>query len=189
MDVQTLKVNVIPVIDHIADAVYTPEVWAKFATIRGRWYKINRPEGFALEISTDQTTWTEVTGVVYNDAAKTCSVVMKDLTPNTTYYFRTRSTALTSETVRQFSTEQANQVPYLNFDIWYMDGKSPMVGESTANIIWDSGNKGGATFGYTPTVEETTDVIRGSAVKMVTQYAVIKLAAGNIYTGQFVGLS
>ncbi|MGL5682271.1 MAG: PCMD domain-containing protein [Marinifilaceae bacterium] len=186
---ETLKVMVIPDIDHIADEISTPEVWAKFATIRGRWYTIDRPEGFAIEYSTDQITWTPATNVTYNDGSKTCSAFIKDLAPATTYYFRTTSATVVSETVREFNTEAANQVPYMNFDNWYMDGKSPMVGESANNIIWDSGNKGGAGFGYTPTTEETTDVIKGSAVRMQTQYAVVKLAAGNIYTGKFVDLS
>ena len=186
----TLRINVIPDIDHIADEVNIMDVWAKFATIRGRWYTIEQPTDFALEYSTDQTQWTPVSNPHVDVANKTIIGSLTNLQPNTTYYFRTTGGGKgASTTIRSFTTERADQLPWMNFDAWYMDGKAPMVGVSGEPIVWDSGNKGGALFGYIPTTEETGVVVRGSAAKLASVNAVVKFAAGNLYTGKFVELS
>lgn len=190
----TLRISVIPDIDHIADEASVMDIWAKFATIRGRWYTLNKPEGMALEYSTDQNTWTRAGDMRFDETNKTFSASLTALQPNTTYYFRTTATEKgASATVRSFTTEGAEQIPYMNFDRWYMSGKSPMVGESGATQYWDSGNPGGAGFGIIPTTEETSFVVNGSAVKLASMGysllgAKVKFAAGNIYTGKFIGL-
>lgn len=186
----SLRISVIPDIDHIADEANVMDVWAKFATIRGRWYTAARPEGMALEYSTDRSRWTTATALSFNDAAKTFTASLTGLEPSATYYFRTTSTEKgASETVREFTTEAAEQVPFSNFDNWYKDGKAPVVGVSGESVIWDSGNKGGASFSIIPTTEVTgAEAVSGSAVKMESQYAVVKFAAGNIYTGEFAGM-
>ena len=187
----TLRVSVIPDMEHIADEVVVGEVWAKFATIRGRWYTTERPEDMGLEISEDQTTWTNA-DVAFQSDSKLFSAYLTNLKPNTTYYFRTKSASWVSDVVRQFHTESADQIPYLSFDNWFMDGKSPMLGVSGQTQYWDSGNPGGASYGFIPTTEEKSSVVKGSAAKLaslgVTVVVKIKFAAGNLYTGKFVGL-
>ncbi len=183
----TLRIAVIPDIDHIADDVNVMDVWAKFATIRGRWYTLTRPEGMALEYSVDRSQWMQATTLSFNEETKTFSASLTGLEPATTYYYRTTSTESgASETIRKFTTERAEQVAYMNFDDWYKDGKAPVVGISGQPVIWDSGNKGGASFSIIPT-NETSDAVSGKAVKMESQYAVVKFAAGNIYTGSYGG--
>lgn len=185
----TLRISVIPDMDHVAANINRYDIWAKFATISGQWYTIDCPEGMTFEYSSDQTSWISVDqqNILFNNAAKTMTVCLTNLTPGTVYYYRTVSNAFTSDQIKTFTTEEAVVVPYLNFDNWYSSGKSPMVGESADNIVWDSGNKGGAGFGFIPTTQEKTDVIRGSAVKLESMYAVVKFAAGNLYTGSFGG--
>lgn len=184
----TLKVSVIPDMEHVADEVSVPEVWATFATVKGRWYTTVRPAALELEYSVDQVNWTSASDLKFSDSDKTFVGSLNGLNPNTGYYFRTKSETWTSDIVRQFKTEVTNQVPFMNFDDWYMDGKSPVAGLSKDNIIWDSGNKGGAGFGFTPTTEEKSLVVNGSAARLESQYAAVKFAAGNIYTGSFGGV-
>lgn len=184
----TLRISVIPDIDHIADEVNVMDVWAKFATIRGRWYTATRPEGLALEYSADGNQWKQAPALTFNEEAKTFSASLTGLEPATTYYYRTTTTeGGASETTRQFTTERAEQVAYMNFDDWDKDGKAPMVGILGQPVIWDSGNKGGAGMGYIPTYE-TSDAVRGKAVEMKSLWAAVKFAAGNIYTGEFGGM-
>lgn len=74
----------------------------------------------------------------------------------------------------------------MNFDSWYLSGKAVCPGVEGITV-WDTGNKGGASFGFNPTTEEKTDV------KVVQQpdwlrVCAVKFAAGSIYTGTFGGL-
>ena len=62
-----------------------------------------------------------------------------------------------------------------------------------AQNIWGSGNgsatkKGLSTLGENPTMEETTNVVNGKAVKMISKWIGgfgNKFAAGNIFTGVY----
>ena len=184
----TLRISVIPDMDHVALNDNRYNVWAKFATISGQWYTVERPAGMTLEYSKDQNSWTKVNqeDIQFDDAMKSLTVCLTHLDPGTLYYYRTVSDNFVSDQVKSFTTEEAPVVPYLSFDNCYND-KGPVVGESKDNIIWDSGNKGGNSFGFTPTTQETNDVIKGSAVRMESMWAAVKFAAGNIYTGSFGG--
>lgn len=184
----TLRVSVIPDMDHTALNCNRYNIWAKFATIAGQWYTIDRPSGITFEYSKDQNTWNKVSpeNIQFNEATKSLTVRLTRLEPGTVYYYRTVSDNFISDQVKSFTTEEAFVVPYLSFDNWY-DDKGPVVGETSDNIIWDSGNKGGSGFGFTPTTQETVDVVRGSAVRMESMWAAVKFAAGNIYTGSFGG--
>ena len=56
----TLRISVIPDMDHVALNDNRYNVWAKFATISGQWYTVERPAGMTLEYSKDQNSWTKV---------------------------------------------------------------------------------------------------------------------------------
>ena len=43
--------------DHVALNDNRYNVWAKFATISGQWYTVERPAGMTLEYSKDQNSW------------------------------------------------------------------------------------------------------------------------------------
>lgn len=98
-------------------------------------------------------------------------------------------------TEMQFTTEEAAQLHNMSFDSWYMNGKAPMPNADAAHYIWDSANPGSASMDYIPTNKETSVVAVGGdgkcAAKLVTLggVPVVKLAAGNIYTGKFGGLA
>ena len=157
--------------------------WAKLAYLNG-----NIPSGKTgtpyFEIKEARaTTWTKVTAVV---SGKTFTAKATGLKPQTTYSVR----GVVGEeqgTEVSFTTEAAEQVPYSNFDLWYKNGKAWYTGVEGIST-WDSGNGGGASFGFNPTSEETSDVIKGSAAKLASCYAAVKFAAGSLYTGKFAGL-
>lgn len=157
--------------------------WAKFAYLDGKI-----PSGKTGTVGFEYkqakaSAWTkveaEVKGTVF-------SARINDLKPQTNYVFRgVIGNEVGSEVA--FSTEAAEQVSYSNFDAWYKDGKAWYTGVEGITT-WDSGNKGGASFGFNPTSEETADVVKGSAARLASCYAAVKFAAGSLYTGKFAGL-
>lgn len=193
MALDTLRIQVVPDMEHAAQNTVRYEVWATFATVSGKWFTQERPAGLTFEYSTDKTQWNRVENsrVQFNDAEKSCSAVLTGLTPGQTYYYRTVSDASESPEVKSFTTEEALQVPYLNFDTWFKDGTSWYLGEKS-NKIWDSGNKGANTMGEkNPTAPDATTKVdkvgNDTSAYLETKVAALGImAAGNIYTGNFV---
>lgn len=96
-----------------------------------------------------------------------------------------------TQPIETFRTDSAQQFPNFSFDSWHQEGKVwyPNPDMSAENYFWDSGNKGTSIAGgKNPTSEEKKDVIKGSAIRMASEYVVVKFAAGNIYTGSFVDI-
>jgi hypothetical protein len=90
-----------------------------------------------------------------------------------------------------FVTDRPLQLPNMNFDQWWLDGAVwyPFAQDTPeSDKVWDSANKGAAQFIGSSTTPEESDVIGGKAVKMVSKWAAVKFAAGNLYTGHFNGL-
>ena len=90
-----------------------------------------------------------------------------------------------------FVTDRPFQLPNMNFDQWWLDGAVwyPYAQDALeSDRVWDSANKGAAQFIGSSTTPEENDVISGKAVKMVSKWAAVKFAAGNLYTGHFNGL-
>ena len=118
--------------------------------------------------------------------------MMTHLQPETTYEYELTVDGKT-EGLKEFTTDAIQQVPNLNFDSWFLEGKVwyPDIDLSADNYFWDTGNKGASLAGGSdlPTMEEKKNVIKGSAIKMASKYVIIKFAAGNIYSGSFVGLA
>ncbi len=116
------------------------------------------------------------------------SATIKGLEPSTEYVVRVSNGEIAGAEVN-FTTGAAAQLENLSFDNWYMDGKAWMPNENSGMKIWDTANPGSAGLGIVPTLPEENVVVKGKAVKMETLITNIlgikKLAAGNIYTGQF----
>ncbi len=187
----TLRIRVIPDVDHAAHNVSRYEVWAKFATVSGQWFTTSRPMGIGLEYSSDKLVWTKVDNLSFDESNKTFSARLLNLTPGTTYYYRTYSNDFVSEDIKSFTTEQETQVPYLNFDIWFKSGKSWYVGEDMNSKIWDSGNEGANTVSAkNPTAPdaETKVNVEGNQNSAYLETKVVfgVMAAGNLYTGDFI---
>lgn len=173
-----------------AEAV-SADPWAMFATLNGKWFTSEMPEGLAFQYrKSSESSWTDVpaTSVTPDAAARTYTATVTGLEPQTEYVFRAISAKDTETKEISFTTESAGILPNMNFDSWSNDGHDPHAeGE---DIIWDSANGGTSILGKYPT--SSTDEVAvsgGLAAKLETQFinAIIvqKLAAGNIYTGKF----
>lgn len=96
--------------------------------------------------------------------------------------------------VKVFKTDEPQQIPNMNFDAWWQDGKVwyPYAQDAApADKAWDSANKGAAQYIGSSTLPEYEDLPEAgkregaAAVKMVSKWAMVKFAAGNLYTGKF----
>ena len=75
------------------------------------------------------------------------------------------------------------------FENWYMDGKVAICGSQADGKYWNSSNAGAATYIGSVTTQDTGFKHGGnSSAKLATKYAVVKLAAASLFTGDFIGL-
>lgn len=163
--------------------------WANFAVVKGKYYSQNLPAGFAIQHKSSGD-WTD--GYVLlqdvNTSAKTFKTMICKLSAGTNYSFRLftiKDGGLNGS--KSVKTEAAPTVANLNFDLWTKSGDVvyPYTGKN--NGVWDTANEGTSTIGTNNiTTQETSQVIKGSAVKMTSAVVMSKFAAGNIYTGDFV---
>lgn len=119
------------------------------------------------------------------------SAKLTGLRPRTTYVVRPVFGEETGEEV-SFTTEAAEQIPYSNFDTWYSSiaaGNEYNTPGVNGEQVWDTGNKGGAGFNQIPTTIETEEVIQGKAARLSSRWAVMKFAAGSLFTGKFVDIT
>lgn len=110
------------------------------------------------------------------------------LEPETEYEVQAYSDKNMSEPVTIVTGAEA-QLDNMDFDDWYQEGRVwyPSL-KDAAFRVWDSANPGSGDFGILPTVPTDDVAVPGDgkqAAMLVTKYAVIKLAAGNLYTGKF----
>lgn len=170
------------------------EPWAKRAFLNGTWNSAEMPQslGFEYRKETEQS-WTMVTEGITTDASKkSFRVEVKGLEPKTAYVCRALSGDKAANEV-SFTTEAAEQLLNMSFDVWTKEGKNYFANSTAkntdANFIWDSGNKG-ATIGGSSTTTPTDDVaVSGDgkqAARMESKSVFGNLAAGSIFTGKFV---
>ncbi len=155
--------------------------WACFAGVRGATNGQGEP---VLEYRrAGDADWTRYPEISVEGSSVTA--VLKGLEPETGYVVRLSNGELMSREVA-FTTESAPQLENMSFDDWYMAGKAWMPNREGVQI-WDTANPGSAGLGLVPTIPEEQFVVKGKAVKMITDVAPIinMLAAGNVYTGKF----
>lgn len=170
--------------------------WAKFAVVKGKYFTSTAPEGLTVEYMTGSSDWTSENIILQeiNTADKTFKAMICKLSENTSYSFR----AFTAKDggldgVVYAKTESTATIPNLNFDQWGTSSVAyPYKGKN--NGIWDTANEGLSSLStINITTQETSDVVKGSAVRMesrtVSIVGVTKFAAGNIYTGDFVNVT
>lgn len=134
--------------------------------------------------------WTDVPDVDMTVSGGTMEAYVGGLDPETEYEVQAYSGDNVSEPVT-LTTGAEVQLHNMSFDNWYQDGKIWYPNVDANNHIWDSANPGSASLGFSPTNPTTDVAVSGEgkqAARLETLYAVIKLAAGNLYTGDFGGL-
>lgn len=109
------------------------------------------------------------------------------LVPGTTYEYRMKYGAVATE-VATFTTAPAQQLPNSSFDDWCSSGTGTKVlwmpwaeGETG---YWDTGNRGATTVGASNSTCVTED--GRTFANLQSKYIVLKFAAGNIFTGQYL---
>ena len=194
----TLSFTVMSNVDVQVLPIEKADIWARHATVKAKWFPEVKPEGISFQyMKKGDPQWTDFNGtVVPDEASRTYTAEIRGLEPSTEYLYRAVCTSTAGKETMSlgFTTESAETLHNMSFDFWYMSGKAPMPNESSSFAIWDSANKGSATFGIIPTNEETTDLaVPGEgkkAAKLTTLKApLVGLAAGNLYTGSFGGLA
>ena len=97
--------------------------------------------------------------------------------------------------MKEFRTGREIQLYNMGFDDWNLGGKIwyPFPANAPDSLkVWDSANKATANFlGSITTPVEDFVAVAGEgkkAAKLESTYAVVKFAAGNLFTGQFVSL-
>lgn len=113
------------------------------------------------------------------------------LTPGTAYECRVRDGEEVSA-VMPFETATPVQPDNLSFDAWHANGKVWNPWNEGGEQVWDSANKATASFtGSATTPDDAFVAVSGpgkKACRMESSFAVVKFAAGSVFTGQFVKL-
>ena len=161
--------------------------WARFATLTGTWQTDSRPEGLGFQWRTADGEWAGLDAeITADDAAKTFTADLTGLVPATGYEFRAVCTQERNTSQVSFITETEQTVPNMNFDSW--------TDQYTLTGGWDSANKGSSIMNIYPTMQETSMLaVSGdgkNAAKLESKSVMfVGLAAGNLYTGSYVGMS
>ena len=191
------------IVSDIAAETVSATPWSSFATLKGRYFSKVPPTGmtFQYKKATDSE-WTEIDPSLMNidENSLTYSYLLNHLDCNTEYLFRSTSDkdkqdGKTSSEVsfKTYATERT--LNNMSLDHWYNEGEAyyPNASSNSADWVWDTANGGTSTLGYYPTNPESSIVaVSGSnkkAAKMVSLYAGVKFAAGNIYTGKFASIN
>ena len=179
------------------------EIWAARATVYADVDAVeNAGKKVEFSYSSNGTDWSYADGV--NHAEGAWKAELKGLTPATEY---TYNLLLDGEVVGEpltFTTEAAPAIPNGSFEYAslvagesYYKFYDPSCGVAEGQtMFWGSGNgegsegvNGSASMGITITYVDTADKVHGNqSVKAQTSSMVGMLAAGNIFTGQFMGL-
>lgn len=174
----------------IAPEITSVNPWSKKAGIAAVFSGEGSPY-FQYKHSSDNA-WTDYRDVETDGVY--VSAEISGLAPDSEYELRIVSDGEESESMT-FMTEATVQLPNMSFDSWYNSGTEdhPLYfpNESKDVFIWDSANKASTTFNLScPTTPEPEDVaVPGAgknAARLESKKALMLLAAGNIYTGEFV---
>ena len=125
----------------------------------------------------------------------TFSAKATGLTASTAYSYRLVVTkAATAEEeiidgVSEITTDAAPNVPNASIEEYDTSGKYPLFYAAGGSKWWDSGNAGSGDYGFVICDVDTGDKKDGNAsARLQSAYAVVKFAAGNLFTGEFAGV-
>ncbi len=164
--------------------------WALFIDVEGRWNTLAEPEGFALQYKkASESEWTTLpyAELAWSSSEPNRFTARLTTDASTPYQVRLVTTGEPDNAPMEATTGGTAQLPGMNFDQWFKDGKSQYVGIDHATRIWDSGNEGANTLSENNTTyPETGNVVQGTAAKLQSKYIIIAFAAGSLFVGDFV---
>lgn len=174
-------------------AAYSANAWSTFAYLNGSITA--KKDDF--DVSKLKLQWKTAAAEEWTDVASSALTVDGDdvsykltgLTPQTNYVFRLAYVTDEDEVVSTeaaFTTEAQTALYNGGFEDWYSVDNYYSPNANADTKYWDTSNPGSASFNYVVTSPETSFVHGGSkSAKLESKNAVIKLAAGSIYTGTF----
>lgn len=177
-------------------AAYTANAWSTFATLNGAvTAKKDDFDQSKLKVqwkTAAATEWTDVPNsalTISGTDALDVTCKLTGLTPETAYSYRLAYVTDEDEVFSSeasFTTEAQPALYNGGFEDWYSVGNYSSPNSDSSVKYWDTSNPGSANFNFVVSYPETSFVHGGStSVKLQAAFAMIKLAAGSIYTGQF----
>lgn len=112
---------------------------------------------------------------------------LTNLVPGTVYEYRMKYGTSASD-ISSFTTAPALQLPNSSFDDWSSTGSgtrtlwNPWAEDESG--FWDTGNRGATTVGASNSTGVTED--GRTFANLQSKYIVVKFAAGNIFTGEYL---
>ncbi|MCC8154691.1 MAG: DUF4493 domain-containing protein [Tannerellaceae bacterium] len=172
--------------------IYT--VWTNRATLKG---SIITPTQENIQFQYRKITDLSYNVVDVNIDGDKFTADIQELEPGTTYEFRAIAGASFADT-KYFTTEATAQLPNSSFEYWQQVTEAGGIFGNVAfwaiygsgqTKFWDSGNKGSASAGANVTYYDESIAVHGSrSARLKSDWLVIKFAAGNLFTGEFVRL-
>lgn len=177
------------------------EIWAGHATV---YADVDATEyensTVTFEYSADGSVWESAEGDNYVEGS--WKAVLTDLSPSTTYRYRLMIDGVQAGEEKTFTTEDAPTLPNGSFEYvsnvsgrdWYKFYDPDCGVEGATTKFWASGNGDEQTTGSVIpgsvaviTVPDEADFYDGKrSVRAQSQSAFITIAAGNLFTGQFM---
>ncbi len=178
-----LILEIIADIDVEAFAVHSG--WASFVKLEGRIFNAEKIGKITFQYKkVSDSEWTEMDPSLINSNSVTLkySAVLMGLSPSCEYVFRAVSDEDKETKEISFTTAAAPTLHNLNFDSWSDSDKMP---NASGYSIWDSAN----STGMVTTTKPDSDAVSGKAARLESVTTFGMLAAGNIFTGSFVGVA
>lgn len=117
------------------------------------------------------------------------SVTLTGLEPGTTYEYKAFADEFESVVVQSFTTESKYVIPNSSMEEWGTYGSSIVFpGSGTEPTVWDSGNEG-ASIAKVILTNQSEDMKHTGkySARLESKYVLnLKMAAGNIFLGDFV---
>ena len=132
--------------------------------------------------------WNTVSSANVNVSGTSFTATLTGLSGSTTYSYRVTVDGVAGSE-QSFTTAPATPLTDGSFDNWSSTAATngTLWQPWTTTSFWDTGNKGATTIAdsnSTPTPETCNG--SGKAASLETRWVVMKLAAGNIFTGSYV---
>lgn len=136
----------------------------------------------------DEASWNTVPAANVSVSGNTFTATLTGLSPSTTYKYRI-SVDGTAGSELTFTTAAATPLENGSFDDWSSEAavNGTLWQPWSTSSFWDTGNRGATTIADSNSIP-TSETCNGSgkAASLETRWVVMKLAAGNIFTGSYV---
>lgn len=132
-----------------------------------------------------ETSWSTVPSANVSTSGNTFSATLTGLSASTTYKYRI-SVDGSAGSEQTFTTAAATPLENGAMEEWSQDGKQWNPWAAGNNAFWGTGNKGSSILSSIGNITSPTDEsVSGKAAYLESKDAWLKLAAGNLFIGDF----